>query len=243
MKTQPSRPTKTGIYWTQFPAPALTGAGGLPVDWTDHRAAHRAVSRLFAPTLPGEPGTRRAEAGILYRLDVLVPGEPAIVLVQSLVPPELTPQLSRTTEVNRRAWDFSDGDRIAVRLAVNPVRRTTRHYLDADKTRPVEFSNQARGEGARVVRDRSHTKQTASVVPAAEVEGWMVGKLDRTLEDVEVVNHFRDTLSSGPQKLVVDTFDLLATVADKPGFHRLRVEGIGRAKAYGCGLVTARRLG
>lgn len=242
----PSAPSKTGIHWTQFPATALTGPDGLPVDWTDHRAAHQAVSRLFAPRLPGAAGERRAEAGILYRLDVLAPGEPAVVLVQSLVPPELTPALSRSTEVSRRAWDLAPGDRVAVRLSVNPVRRTTRHYEDAAKAKVLASSNVSRPEGERGgqdPRDRRHTRQTAAVVPAAESTEWLLQKLGSSLIEVEAVNHFRDTSRSGLQKLVVDTFDLMATASDVGELERLRISGIGRAKSYGCGLLTARRIG
>lgn len=242
----PSAPTKTGVFWTQFPVTALTGPDGRPVDWSDHAAAHRAVMRLFPPGLPGDSATRRATSAILHRVDVIVPGEPGVVLVQSLVPPELTPALSRTTEVSRRAWDFETGDHVAARIAVNPVRRTTRQYVDATKQTLREGSNKAGGSVRRRAdgtRDRSHTKQTATVVPTAEVQAWLEGRLAPALGEIEMINHFRDTSISGRQKLVVDTFDILATVGDPETFNALRIEGVGRAKAYGCGLLTARRIG
>ncbi|MFC6154795.1 type I-E CRISPR-associated protein Cas6/Cse3/CasE [Nocardioides yefusunii] len=242
----PSAATKTGVFWTQFPVTALTGADGRPVDWSDHQAAHRAVMRLFPPRLPGSAKDRRASSGILYRVDVLVPGEPGVVLVQSLVPPELTPALSRTTEVSRRGWEFEVGDPITLRVAVNPVRRTTRYYVDSDKETLREGSN-SRGEtpvrrpDGR--RDRSNSKQTATVVTPEEMPAWLDDRLGGALEGVEVVNHFRDTSLSGRQKLVVDTFDLTAKVQDPAAFSQIRLEGLGRGKSYGCGLITARKAG
>lgn len=245
MKPIPSSAHKSGVYWTQFPASALSGADGAQVDWSDHRAAHRAVSRLFAPRLPGAAEERRAAAGILYRVDLVRPGDPAVVLVQSLVPPELTPALSRTTEVSLRAWAFEPGDRVAVRVAVNPVRRTTRHFADAAKSTMSPESNLAGRDVERDAsgrRSRGPVKQTAVVVPVAEIEPWLLGKLGDTLTGVEILNHFRDKLCSGAQALVVDTFDLVAEVADANALDALRLAGVGRGKAYGCGLITARRI-
>lgn len=246
MTLTPSGPTKTGVFWTQFPASSLTGPDGRMVDWSDHRASHRAVSRLFPPKLPGQPGARRAAAGLLYRLDVMAPGQPATVIVQSLVPPELTPALSRSTEVSRRGWDLVEGDRIALRVAVNPIRRTTRHYVDATKKQETEESNMETATPLRTVdgkRDRTHIKQTAAVVPVEDVEAWLLAKFGGSLINVQFMSHFRDRLLSGPQSLVVDTFDLVATVHQVQEFERLRLEGVGRAKAYGCGLITAKRIG
>lgn len=245
MTPTPSAPNKTGVFWTQFPATSLTGPDGNIIDWTDHRASHRAISRLFPPRLPGESGARRSTAGILYRLDVMAPDATPTVIVQSLVAPELTPALSRSTEVSRRAWDLSEGDRITLRVAVNPIRRTTRHYVDAEKAQTTPPSNTGETVPLRTAegrRDRTFIKQTASVVPVDKSQAWLLGKFGASLTDVQFVNHFRDKLRSGPQNLVVDTFDLTATVGLAEEFDELRLKGLGRAKAYGCGLITAAHM-
>ncbi len=251
MNPTASAPTKTGIFWTQFPAGALTDRDGLPVDWSDHKASHRAVGRLFAPRLPGNPGERRSEAGILYRVDVLGVDREPTVLVQSLLAPELTPSLSRSTEISRRSWDIESGDQVAFRVAVNPVIRTTRHYTDETRTKPTDWSNRP---GVQVPRKpdpkdgkprrvRAHVKRTESVVPVSDVEGWLASKMGDAFADVSVLNHFRDKLRSGPQLLVVDTFDAVAAVRDPEALNELRIRGIGRAKSYGCGLLTLTRHG
>ncbi|MEI2714915.1 MAG: type I-E CRISPR-associated protein Cas6/Cse3/CasE [Nocardioides sp.] len=246
MTLQPSTAAKTGIFWTQFPAVSLTGSDGKPVDWSDHKAAHRAVSRMFPPKLPGAPGRRRAESGILYRVDALGPAGEPTVLVQSQVLPELTPVSHRTTEVSRRAWVVESGARVAFRLAVNPVSRTTRYFTDADKKSPADWSNQSgaavpRGDGGR--RVRAHAKRTERVVPVDQMGVWLADKLAGALGEVEIVNHFRDRSMSGLHLVVVDTFDGLATVEDPEALQRLRMVGVGRAKSYGCGLLTLVRVG
>lgn len=242
----PSAATKTGVFWTQFPATELTDFDGNPVDWSDHKAAHRAVSRLFQPRLPGARGERRAEAGILYRLDMLRPVDVPTVIVQSLVPPELTPGLSRTTEVSRRAWDVEAGQRVALRLAVNPVFRTTRYFEDKAKSRPASWSNLATSEAAprdeSGKRVRANAKSTARVVPAGEIEPWLISKVGQAITGIEIVNHFRDKTVSGHHRLVVDTIDAMATVADPLALSELRLRGVGRSKAYGCGLLTVTRI-
>lgn len=242
----PSAATKSGVYWTQFPATELTDFDGNPVDWSDHKAAHRAVSRLFQPRLPGPPGERRAEAGILYRVDLLATDDVPTVIVQSLVAPELTPKLSRTTEVSRRAWEVEEGARVALRLAVNPVARTTRYFEDKKKFLPATWSNRAGSEAVPLdengKRIRANAKRTARVVPVGEVDQWLVSRIGKALTGIEIVNHFRDKTASGPHRLVIDTIDAVATVADPLALSELRVQGIGRSKAYGCGLLTIARI-
>lgn len=230
--------TTTGVHWTQFPASALTDHQGLPLNWADHSSAHKAVSRLFPAQLPGEAGARRAEAGILYRIDTLQ-GVPT-VLIQSRVAPALAPIGARSVELSERAWTFRAGDRIAFRVAVNPISRTTRYYEDDAKKTPTTWSNEAGHQGQS--RIKAHAKRTARVVPADEVGDWLSERLGAALTDVQIMDHRRDKTGSGPHRLAVDTIDAVAIVSDPAEFDRLRSEGVGRSKSYGCGLLTARRL-
>ncbi len=240
MIPSPSTPKKTGVYWTQFECDALTGPDGGSVDWSDHVAAHKAVSRLFPQRLPGDEKERRKGAGILYRVDQIQHGQSPRVLVQSLVTPELTPQNSRTTEVSKQAWSPESGERIVFRVAVNPVRRTTMHYADAAMKIPLENAHLKRRDDGR--RDRSFTKQTASAVKPEDLFEWLGAKLTPALRDIAITSHFRDVTQSGAHRLIVDAFDAEATVNDSDTLHQLRIFGVGREKAYGCGLLTVKRL-
>lgn len=238
-----STATEPIAYLTQFPATALTGHRGLPVDWTDHAEAHRAISRLFPSKLPGGSRERRATSSILYRLDPAPSGQEASVLVQSLVPPELTPPASRTTSVSHRAFSVQPGDRVAFRVAVNPVKRTTRYFADAAKKQPLADAHVARAAGAR---SSLHMKQTASVVQTSELPGWIAAKLSPGLEAVTLVSHVRSGTfagtGAGRHKIVVDTLDGLASVGSVDALAELRLHGVGRQRAYGCGLLTIARV-
>ncbi len=225
------------VHWTQFPATALTDRNGLPVNWKDHRSAHRAVSRLFPSRLPGNEETRRATAGILYRIDRLR-YEPR-VLVQSTTAPELVPAGQGTRVLSAHAWELEAGAQIIFRVAVNPVLRTTRHYLDAEKTIPTAWSNQSGNQG--MVHEPSPRKQTARVVPVSDMAAWLTSKLGVALAEVQMLDHRRNRTGAGKHRLVVDTIDGLATVHDPSEFDRLRLNGVGRSKSYGCGLLTAAR--
>lgn len=230
----------TGVYLTQFPGVALTGRDGLPVDWSDHRAAHQAVMRLFAQRLEGVPERRREQAGVLYRVDVASNGDgtPEVtVLVQSTVAPEVVPPVARSIEVSERAWEVESGEQVVFRVAVNAVRRTTRYFMDEAKRQPAEVGERT-----------AFSRQTASVTPVAEIHDWLTGKLAPALESIEIVSHLRDTTESGRGKgarhrVIVDTIDAFGTVADVGSLDELRRVGVGRGKAYGCGLLTVKKLG
>lgn len=213
----------TTVHWTRFPASALAD-----VDWSDHHDAHRAIMRLFPRLLDGPPSERRAANGILYRVDVLA-GE-AVVLIQSAVVPQMLPVGARTMIVPERAWTFRTGDRIAFRVAVNPVRRRT--------VRPEGAAPAVTGEQ----RDRTGQRDTVvGAVAVNDMPTWLTAKMSDAVTDLEVVSHFRDETGHGPQKVIIDTLDCIATVANTHTLGALRQQGIGRAKAYGCGLLTAQR--
>lgn len=231
---------QTGVYLTQFPGLSLTGKDGRPVDWSDHRAAHQAVMRLFAPRLDGVPERRREQAGILYRVDVASNGDgtPEVtVLVQSTVTPEVVPPVARSIEVSERAWAVESGEQVVFRVAVNAVRRTSRYFMDEAKRQSAEV-------GVRT----AFRRQTASVTPVTEIQDWLTTKLTPAFESIEIVSHLRDTTESGQGKgarhrVIVDTIDAVGTVADVGSLDELRRVGVGRSKAYGCGLLTVKKLG
>lgn len=216
----PAPLTPTGpVHWTRFEAAAL------PVDWTDHKAAHRQIMALFPRDLPGDPHARRANHGILYRLDH-VEGI-TIALVQSHVAPILLPAAGRTMVIPDHVWNFQSGDKVAFRLAVNPVARTGR-------TKPgYQHPN-----GGFVPTERPGPKER--VIPFSEVPQWVNAKTAASLTDVTILDHYRDTTTSGRQRLNVDTIDATATITDPAAFDTLRRVGIGKGKSYGAGLLTAR---
>lgn len=206
-------------HWTHFPAEAISG-----IDWTDHVAAHRAVMRLFATDLGGDERARRSAANILYRVDGQPDGR-LTVLVQSDRAGELLPAAGQAKTVPEAAWSFQPGQQIMFRLAVCPVTRHT------DKAGPKR-------------------REIVSAVPLAEVPAWLTARLGAAVEHVKTLNHIRTSTTTCakkqtggiPPKVIIDTIDALATVKNPEAFKTLRRGGVGRFRAYGVGLLTARPL-
>lgn len=209
----------TQVVWTQFPAEAIQA------DWTNPADAHRAVMALFARTLAGSADERRAHSQVLYRLDNL--DGILTVFVQSAVVPEKIPPAARMMTVTDAAWQTGLGDRVMFRVAVNPV------------TRRTVKSTQPDGTVAR--------STVTGVVGPDDLLPWLTTRFGGALDEVTMLDHFRDTFTlregRARRKLVVDTVDAVGIVTDPAAFDRLRREGVGRSRAYGCGLLTARGVG
>lgn len=202
------------VHWTRFAARSRPD-----VNWSNPDKAHKAVMSMFSVNLPGDAEQKRAGSGILYRLDA-VDGE-LVVTVQSLIEPVMLPVGARTMVLPESVWSAEKGQTVLFRLAVNPVRRVRGERSDP-AVRPV-------------------SKEQA--VPAEESPEWVTGRLGDALAVDEILNHTRDVYTvrrgKGSHKLVVDSFDGVATVTDPEAFDVLRLAGVGRAKAFGCGLLTA----
>lgn len=213
--------TTTGsVHWTRFLA------GSLPIDWADHRKAHQAVMALFPRDLSGEPDTRRSGHGILYRIDNV--GGQMTVLVQSAIVPVLLPEGAQTMVVPGAAWEFARGDRVGFRVAVNPVRRIGK--VDRDVSLEALTSGRLVASG----------KAREVGIKFDDVPDWLIARLSGALDSVVIVDHFRDATKGGRHRLTIDTFDGLGVVDSPELLDALRRTGVGRAKAFGCGLLTVR---
>jgi CRISPR system Cascade subunit CasE len=221
----------------EFAAAALRDRANFPLDWANHAVVHRAVMDLFGQTLPGPVNRRREMAGILYRLDAAQSPTGDLVmrvLVQAAVAPVTLPTGAQTGVVRGQDWDIPGGSKVMFRVAVNPVQRTTVRFRDASKKVRA-------GHGERF----PHTQRQAAVLGADLVADWLTPKLVGALSHVELTSHARDVTTSGQglgkHRVTVDTIDGVATVNDSAALKRLRLAGVGRAKSYGCGLLSVRR--
>ena len=77
--------------------------------------------------------------------------------------------------------------------------------------------------------------------PVDDIDTWIENKLDGALAEVQVIQHERRRGHSGRSPLQVDTIDGRGIVADSRELNRLMQSGIGRAKAYGCGMLLVAR--
>jgi CRISPR system Cascade subunit CasE len=198
------------IIWTAVPAHELQVR-----NWADFEQVHRAVMALFSRDLPGDEASRRAESGILFRVDNTPAGK--VVLVQSTVPATKPTPETVVKDVSA-VLRIPPGTPVRFRVAVNAVAR-----------------NSVTTDGHRRVIERP--------LDEALVGHWLAGKLAPALEQVSVLHQQRAVhrpLSGrhSARVMQVDVVDGVATIANTGHLAELLVGGVGRGKAYGCALLT-----
>lgn len=180
---------------------------------------HRAVMSLFGDLA----GSARKDAAILYRIE-RIPGTAPSLLVRSSVQPEHVPTSALVRELDPRAP--AAGTPVAFRIAVNAV-----HRVGSGGVRPVPCDGHDGGEPT--------------------MTAWLQDKLVGALTDVTCISHVRNVLGvdrSGRRTretvrvVQVDTVDGVACVKEPTRLAALMAEGVGRAKSYGCGLLTIKSL-
>lgn len=200
---------------------------------------HAAVMSAFAEIPRQEEGGPR----VLWRVDRNSRAETYLYTV-SPDKPDLTHLVEQAGWPTTGRWDAYDyepflsrlnaGDRLAFRLTANPVHTARRN-------------------------DEEPTKLTAHIGPRhqlrwllqrQEAAGFMVlqkppgHELVSELDQYEVIIHDRRQLAfkkpgnGKPVTLTTVTFDGRLEITDPDAFRHTLTRGLGRAKAYGCGLMT-----
>lgn len=188
---------------------------------------HRQLWRLF----PGEEReTRRSgeqdRQGFLFRIEEYRTGRPARLLVQSRRAPVRAEGilLHGSREIRPAP---SAGQRLAFLLTANPVKTIT------DTERAAKPGKQS--EKCRVPLIRENDQRN-----------WLARKLGAavTLENADILPHaplyFRKGRRAG--KLVTCTFEGVLRVDEPARLVGLLENGVGHAKAFGCGLLLVRRI-
>lgn len=177
----------------------------------DQQELHRAVMRLFPADLPGEPDERRAAAGVLHRLDAPVRG-PARLLVQrssALRSDHADDPLLRHAELQPLIDRLANGAAVRFRVVLNAVRVQTR------------------------------TGRRLAVTDPNDLLTWGKQRLGAAgLGQVEFGDRPATTLTRGKSALWTVRYDGRARIDDADATVQALVQGIGRAKAYGCGLLS-----
>ena len=223
------------MFFTRFAInPARRGARLLLA--SPHRM-HAAVMAAFPPA-----ATESGHAGrVLWRVDRV--GHGAELFIVSPAEPDLThlveqagwPTTStwQSTEYDRFLSRLTAGQRWAFRLTANPVH----HVRCSPGTRSKPL--------AHVTADQ----QFAWLVDRADRLGVTFGETPEEMARLVTLTR-REVLrfSKGPETsrhrvtLGVATFDGALTVRDADRLRGVLVNGIGRARGYGCGLMTLARL-
>ena len=188
---------------------------------------HRQIWRLF----PGEERESRsndaeARQGFLFRVEDQRTGQPARLLVQSRRVP--VPNAGLVVVGSREFNPMPQaGQRLAFMLTANPVKTISDAQREAKP-------------------DKQSEKCCVPLIKEEDQRQWLARKLAGAaiVEANSILPHaplyFRKGNRGG--KLVTTTFEGVLRVSDPASLAALLENGIGPAKAFGCGLLLVRRI-
>ena len=189
-------------------------------DMADPQDMHRSLMSMF-PDAPDGSDSPRRHFGVLWRIE---PASSPTVLVQSSQAPDFDRLPSgyascQTKPVDDHLASLTTGLAIAYRVVLNPVK----------------------------ISRRSDT-ETRTVIPSGERAAWwarLASKTGLRLHDAPALTglHDRHLRRSGTRfPLYSVRVDGAAEIVDPDLLRAAVANGIGRAKAWGCGLLTVARL-
>lgn len=204
------------------------------------QAMHAAVMAAFAP---GALENSSTDGRVLWRLDSRHPEHTLYV-----VSPE-EPDLQHVVE--QAGWATSPADLADYSRFLDQLRRGQewRFRLRANPVRSVKAEGGRRGKvlpHVTPVQQLEWLKERSSSL-GFELVGGTVGGEDEAF-DVAVTGRgdrrFQRRSEGGPANIVTlrqAQFEGTLAVTDPESLRRALVHGIGRGKAYGCGMLTLRR--
>ncbi|GAA2405606.1 type I-E CRISPR-associated protein Cas6/Cse3/CasE [Streptomyces glaucosporus] len=234
----PTPPTSTGSAWLTR-LRLNTASRTVQRDLGNAAALHRRVMTLVPDGLGDSP---RSRAGVLFRLDADSVGAP-VLLVQSRIAPDTSrlPQGyadARTKDMSALLAALRPGLAVRYRLLGNAVRRCGRNSTAGRWKQAIPLRGEeadrwwaeraaAAGLALRTVFSEPSEPLTAwhpagrGITPPAAAKSS--GKRN---EDQVLVPH------------EATRFEGTATVRDAEALRQALLNGIGRSKSYGCGLLS-----
>ncbi|GAA4899008.1 type I-E CRISPR-associated protein Cas6/Cse3/CasE [Streptomonospora salina] len=213
------------------------------------RTMHAAVMNAFPDVLPTDTDTPR----VLWRVDRNAKAEVFLYIV-SPAKPDLTHVVEQAGWKERPNWQtydygpflerLAEGHTWAFRLTANPVHSIRRKDGEPTKvTAHVTPRHQAQwllqrqeAAGFRVLEKPEDQR----LLPEGDEHELLVH--DRRSNAFDKPEHQPAATANGKRKnrvsLVTATFDGRLEVVDPEALRRTLTRGLGRAKAYGCGLMT-----
>jgi CRISPR system Cascade subunit CasE len=185
--------------------------------------------------------------GALWRTDILH-NEP-IVLILSKRKPDLTNaagqlecKSAETIDYNRFLDSISENTLYRFRLAANPVFRSTTELNKKGKGKLLAIA----GVNVRDERDTesgiSGKSQTEWLTERAERNGFELNADDFNVVKSEWLDFYKDN-KKHHVRIKKAIFEGVLRVTDVELFRNALTDGIGREKAYGCGLLTVMKYG
>jgi len=172
----------------------------------------------------------------LWRLDFL--NNRCMLLVLSRQKPDFTNVVAQFGETDRPAvWKTKDYDPLLERLENG---QTWRFRLKANPVRSVSGDTDG-GKRGKIMAHVTPAQQKQWLLSRAETLG-----VELRAEAFDVVHTQWYRFDKGQKQNVTlrtASFEGVLTVADAQRFRLALQTGIGRAKAYGCGLMTVMRVG
>lgn len=206
------------------------------------RAMHAAVESAFPPH-----DVRGDDGRVLWRVDVdrhdvrlyvVSPGQPDFRHLVEQAGWEASP--GETTDYERFLGGLQIGQRYSFRVTVNPVKRTHIQGQRGQLLPLVGEQSQIEWLASRGdtwgFRAREHEVPAEIAVPEApqSLAVRVVQRRDRVFAKTD-----QDRRRTVTQRQVTMTGEL--EVTDAAGLRAALVQGMGRGKAYGCGLMTLAR--
>lgn len=189
----------------------------------DVKLFHEALENCF----PGE------RPRVMWRLDKLK--DSSYVLVLSVNKADLSPFCQQFSDSND-AWETKDYEPLLARLKDGNI---WRFRLSANPTYCVKARGDRRNFRGKVSAHITTEKQKEWLIKKSTSNGF---QLATDGFDVTENKWFRFYKSGKPVTILSVTYEGLLMITDVELFRKALVDGIGRGKAYGMGLLTVIRV-
>jgi CRISPR system Cascade subunit CasE len=218
-----SRPTADTLFLAAVPVKHRK-IRNLCKDPRDRVALHRAVMSLFPSNLPGPDRQRRSAGNILFRLETPPTGTPRLLIQSTIAPIQDigTSTRDRASDGGISVRDLTplmtaitQGMHVQFRIVLNPVKAAgkDRRWKRTPIINTPDVPDAITRFGVEQLRRAGLKRVTLTQLPRTELV-----RAKNVLWTAQYDGH----------ALVANTDMLLATIKS----------GIGRSKAYGCGLLS-----
>jgi CRISPR system Cascade subunit CasE len=185
---------------------------------------HQALWRLF-------PGNEAADRQFLFRVEQCQNGVGANVLLQSALRPQTGDQCPLILAQREYVLNVQNGQRLRFRLRANPIKTIKDNSRGVIKKKGKSFSKTVR----------------VPLIEEEQQQEWLVRKLqnfaqlETLIVQPEPVLYFRKAKENHSGKIQTILFDGVLKVSAADEFIQQIIQGIGPAKAFGCGLMSVAR--